>query len=699
MKDIRSISTALLLLISVTVVAQGQLEEAPLTKPYQWKSRAKYALQAGDLYTAIDYYERYCTAIPTKLKDAFTLADLYRRSRDYQSAAEWYNKCYEADPAKFADALYYKGLMLKQQADYAGALIAFEKYKSNHKSTMDKARKKQLKNDVLGAQLAPALLDSSTGIEVNNLDRSINNPHIELSPVLMNDSTLLYASLKANSIEYYHVDTPEAFPARQFYTAKKKDGEWKSEGRWKSKVNLEEVNTGNGVFSPDGNRFYFTRCETNNANKTICELYMATKKGGKWRNAERLGNGINSKTHTTTMPAIGTDTVKGNEILYFVSDRPGGKGGMDIWFSIYDTKKNAFKAPKNAGSKINTSATEMTPYYDQTTSALFFSSGGWPGIGGLDVFKAKGQMRRFEPAVHLGCPANSCADDLYFVAAKEEKTGFMVSNRLGGAGLKNPTCCDDIYSFGPAPIVIPVELYVKGRLLILEDAGNAELFNPELMSNLNSTLEPLSSATVSLYSVNDLGEAHFVKSTTTDSNGDYYFNVEPEGKYRVAIDKEGYLSKTDDLSTPAVEVSDTVELAPLPMLEITKEPIRLPNILYASNSAELSPEAASTIDTTLYRMLVENPDIIIEIGSHSDSRGSSSYNRSLSEKRAKSVQVYLAEKGIAVVRLEAKGYGEDELLEDDVDAEGKYNEAAGTVNRRTAFRIVGSVRGLVPDGE
>lgn len=677
--------TILGVLIAATPVFAQTPDSIPLTKPHQWKSRANYALMEGDVYTAIDYYEKYVKAMPTRWKEAHQLAELYRLSRDYVEAGKLYKACYEAQGTKYPKALYWYGVMLQHQGRYKEAGEAFAKYKKEGKASMDRSTKKQLKVDMISCEIAPALMDSDTQRNLDHLGNSVNKPHIELAPVFLDESTMLYASMRVEGLKYFDLEQPEAFPTRQFYTAKQgADGYWKSQGRWDHPANLLGENIGNGVFSADGERFYFTRCETDVKNRTVCGLFFCERKGARWSDPEPIPGGVNMDKYTSTMPAVGVDPKSGNEVLFFVSDRPGGKGGMDIWYTIYDVKRKTFKSAKNAGSKINTVSDEMTPYYDLQNNALYFSSAGHPGLGGLDVFQANGELKNFEEPVNVGAPINSCADDLYFVWLPSKETGFIVSNRLGGLALKNPTCCDDIYQF--SKVLPPRKFSIAGKLMALSSGADGALFNRDQMGQMPG----MPGATVHLYHIDKAtGDTLAHHTTTTDQQGYYIFPVDPDNDYHLRVEEEGYLAQSAFMSIEAEPAKDTLQVRPMGLLAVSKEPIRLPNINYATNSADLTPEAIATLDTTLYQLLVENPDLSIEISAHSDSRGSSNYNRALSEKRAASVKKYLVQKGISEARLTSIGYGEDQLLQKDIREDGSFDEEAGQLNRRTVFRILG----------
>ena len=177
------------------------------------------------------------------------------------------------------------------------------------------------------------------------------------------------------------------------------------------------------------------------------------------------------------------------EIVYFVSDREeGAKGGLDIWYTYFDARKKVWKEAANCKTKINTVGNEMAPYYDLESGTMYFSSDNWPGIGGFDVFKSVGMMKKWSgKPVNMRFPVNSGADDLYYVLDASGESGFMSSNRTGGFTLKNPTCCDDIYAFKWINVI---RVFTKGIVRDQDDSTNM----------------PLTDAVVSLYMIDESGE-------------------------------------------------------------------------------------------------------------------------------------------------------------------------------------------------
>lgn len=641
--------------------------------PKQIKRFAKGAVRQADYGSAIYYYEQYLKHKKDDRDVPFSIADCYRKYRDYVKAEEWYLKSLEQSRNTDAMSLYYLALMQKMNGKYKEASENFLKFKkmSSGKSEL-KPLVKQLKQQLAGCDSAKKMMDVPLKIVVTHLDTSINKIHEEASPASLNDSTLLYASLRSNKKEYTNPDDTLNSPVRKIYVAKKVKDNWVYTNEWEGPFNQPGSNTGNGAFSSDGKRFYFTRCKLNWQNKMICAIYVSESENGKWKEPRILDETVNNPKYTSTQPTVSVESVKKSEVVYFVSNRPGGKGGLDIWYTIYDPKKKKYRTPRNAGSKINTPQDEMTPYYDIDKHTLYFSSTGWPGLGGFDIFKALGELSKYTAAENAGFPLNSSADDLYYSEGKNKEEGFFVSNRKGSVAAKNPTCCDDLYAFKRLSYV---RLTVKGKV----------------EENDGQTKGSARKVTVNIY-VNNPNEKEpvFIKSVLSDEAGNYAVDVEQGMDYKLVISKEGYLNTESELSTRSYTKSQSIEMKheikPMP-----KDAIVLKNIYYDTDKSDLNPVAKANIDTLLYVLLVKNPEIKIEISSHTDYRGSDKYNQTLSQKRAESVVKYLIAKGIDKERLVAMGYGESKPLVPNKKPDGTDDAAGMEKNRRTEFRIIGLI--------
>ena len=677
-------------------------QEVPNYVPSKLKGFGKNAMEMGDTYSAIDYFEAYMAKRSDDHEVAFMLGDCYRLARNYTEAKEWYKKAYDLNPQKESEALFYYAQMLKTEQNYDEALKYFNKFKKEYDGNDERKLKKKLKDEIESCSRAKRIIDSSLVVAISPLDNTFNKASVELSPMFIDDNNFIFASLRSDTAMYYSsTEINPNIPVRKFYKGTKKENAFKFNGEWKEGAfNAANINTGNGAFSQDKKRFYFTRCEKNWKYKTICKIYKSEKKGTSWSIPEELPESINKKDFTSTQPAVGIDSKTLNEVLYFVSDREGGKGGLDIWYALYNQKKKIWKDPKNCGSEINTSADEMTPFIDNENKKLYFSSNGLPGIGGLDIYRATGECNKYLPAENVGYPINSTFDDLYYVLNSKKEEGFLVSNRPAKGNTQKSgyeSCCDDIYHFAFNQVI---KVAASGSVFAINDDEVNKILSegfektPDKSNAIKDTtkIKAVAGSVVSLYLVDKIsGNSIYIKNDTTDQNGKYFFTLEPSKDYIIEYENYGNFNKKVKLSTKGIVKSDTLKLKAIGVNVMPKLPLIIKNIYYDFDKAELKTPAKRTLDTTVFTLMKQFPSIVIEISSHTDSKGDDVYNKKLSQKRAESVVNYLISRGIPSNRLRAKGYGEEKPIAPNENADGTDNEIGREKNRRTEFRIIGSL--------
>lgn len=673
MRQILSFSALVLAFSLFGIRASGQ-QALPETEKLSMRKIRGYAtnsLRLGDTYSALVYYKEWAKRKPENDVVMYQLAELYRETRDYAHASEAYWKVLKLKGGdKYPMALYYAGDMDMQCGKYEDAKKNLSKFKRFANDMKDPWFKKMTLSKIDGCEMAIAMRDSVNSAEVQHLDESINKAHIEFSPIPVDSSTMIYGSLVGDGVEFYDMTEVDstALPKRKFYLAKKENGKWSSKGEYTDATGIVDEQIGNGALSPDGERFYFTKCQENFQGKTICHLFYSTKENGKWGEPVEMGDEINLPNYTTTQPAIGRESKRNQEVIYFVSDRPEGKGGMDIWFTEFHARSKRFRAPKNAGAVINTPGTEFTPYYDLATHTLYYSTDGKGGMGGLDVYKVEGEKSKWQKdsVIHMGKDINSPADDFDFVLNKDRQTGFLVSNREGGVALLNSTCCDDIYSF---EFVEYVNIPLNGKVIDSTCLNEVDIF---------------------LYMKDPVTGEKYLAEELKGNPCRFFFMLEPDREYTLEAKKVGYFNDVLEISTKNLTPADTLTKK-LRLKKIPKKPIVLNGINYGYDSADLTPEAKESLDTGLYPIMTENPQIIIELSSHTDSKGSDDYNLKLSDRRAKSVVDYMISKGIPAKRLVAKGYGESRPIADNEHEDGSDNPEGRALNRRTEFEIIGEL--------
>lgn len=657
------------------------------------------ALKAGDLYTAIDYLSAYITEKPTDAKILYQLGELYFQERNYPKAEHYYLEAFNANRKKYTEAQFKYTLCLKMQGKYEEAKLeanVFNRYRSNLKKSDSKYYKDKLKSELEGINMA--ITDTiHTNFIVTNIGKPVNHKHIDFNPISVGNEHLIFASLQLDKMEYFD-PAIDSIPKRKFYTAYKNGQNWKITGEFgNDSINDVNANTGNGAFSQDGMRFFFTRCTKEFDERMICKIYMSQKKNNEWQKAKILNEEINIPYFTSTMPAVGVSRLN-TDMLYYVSNRDGGRGGMDIWYTYWDSKRNQWRKPRNCGRHINTVGDELTPFYSVDRKMLFFSSDCRYNFGGFDIFSTRGSGRSFSDPTNMGTPVNSSYDDLYYNVSTEGYFGYLVSNRPGGQSLRHETCCDDIYEFIDSDYI---RIWLTGEIYGITDLdffnSIREDYEKDMkLDNVNTktdtaSVKLLNKYPVSLFMIDPTTNNEIFIKTDSTVNGAYNFNLEQGIDYTIKIKDFNRDEKVYPLTTKTITQDDTIIMDAIIVNTIPTEAIVLNNVYYEYNKSTLTEKAKEVIYETIYKILKKNPKIIVEISSHTDSVGSAEYNEILSQKRAESVVSFLTEKGIPELQLNAKGYGEKFPLERNTNIDGSDNKEGRAKNRRTEFKIIGEL--------
>lgn len=635
---------------------------------------AKEAVRTNNIYLAIVYLERNYSLDSTDTKTWEELAPLYLATHNYKKSESFYQKLIQSKSyKKHPEYLYYLALSEKAQGKYEEAKKNLLLFKKKANQIDDAAIKKLYKSELEGCELALSNLDEPGEFVVRNIGTSVNQPHIEFSPIPYGEDGMIFGSLTEQKERIYDLGEDSIFfPRRGLYVAEEIEGEWYKAGPFKGPFNTDEADIGNGCFSIDSNRFYFTRCKEDEIGKMICRIYVSNKDGKSWTEPELLDESVNMEGYTASHPTLGRESKRNYDVIYFVSDREGTKGGMDLWCSVYDARKKVYKNARNCGSRINTPGDEMTPFYDIQTKTLYFASNGLPGYGGFDIFKATGEMSRWENVSNIGNDLNSSYDDLDYALKPSGKGGYFVSNRPGGQSLYHPTCCDDIYAFTNTKFID-----ISTTLCLMDTAGNI-----------------LSGDLISLFLIDSSGRT--LVRTRVDAKGCTKFELRPGLEYELEGKKEGYFSNQVRLTT--VGIAQTTNIEKSMILERQPiEPIIISDIKYDFDSPNLTQRSKNILDTTLVLLFKKYPNLKFEISAHTDSKGSDAYNLKLSQKRAESVVRYLVSKGIPEQQLVPMGYGETKPIAPNENPDGTDNPTGREKNRRTEFKILGEIEEEIID--
>jgi len=402
------------------------------------------AFADGDYYSASIYYSGILHQDSSDISLAYKYAESCRLFNDYKSAEKWYSFVNRSSKRNvYPLSLFYLALMNKSNAKYAEAKNNFSSYYNAHKSEDTYYTKKAL-HEKEACVFAQKLMKDTLPVRIDHLNQNVNTPYSEFGAQQLGDSILVYSALRPNSTNEIEYLLPNFYLAK-VYKSKNTVAGWSKGKELPAKINNGKTNNANTYYTNDHKRIYFTRCNPDKIVDMKCAVYVTEFKNGKWQDPVKLNDKINLAGYTSTQPTIQTLPEDGGEVLYFVSDRPGGYGGNDIWYSLY--KDGKYNDPVNLGSMINTPGDEISPFYDNNSNTFYFSSDWHDGLGGYDIFKSKGGLNEWTKPQNLGYPINTSYNDLYFTVNENDTDGYFTSNRPGSFFIKGETCCNDIWSY------------------------------------------------------------------------------------------------------------------------------------------------------------------------------------------------------------------------------------------------------------
>jgi peptidoglycan-associated lipoprotein len=648
----------ILLIILISIVA---LPEADAQR--RKSERAYASFNAGEYYDAIDQFKDAYSKTSKSDKNnrtelVFMIAECYRLTNDPKNAETWYKLAVKSSYSK-PDAQYYLAESMKKNGKYQQAVDEFKKYKQ---VAPGDARADQ---EIRSCELSMEWQRNPEAYKVDEL-KELNSKESDFSPAYARDDfgVIYFTSARDDAAgSKTHGATGQSFTDIFESRVDKKS-------KWSTPVPVEGLNSdfedGTPAFSSDYREVYFTRCEAGKRETKGCEIMHSKRSGDAWSEPKNLG--ILPDSVVAAHPALSPDGMT----LYFVSDIAGGFGKKDIWQSTRSKGGDNWSKPVNLGPDINTPGDELFPYCRED-GTLYFSSDGLIGMGGLDIFSAKQQPDGSWVVKNMKSPINSFADDFGITFEDKEEKGIFSSTRKGKGN-------DDLYSFELPPLKFNVTGLVK-------DEKSGAVINASLVQLIASDGSNL--------------------QAETGSSGDFKFELKANVDYIFLASKRGYLNGKEKETTKGQEKSRdfmvTILLTPI------DKPIELPNILYDFGKWDLRPESMVSLDK-LVETLLDNPNVTIELMSHTDSRDTEEYNQELSQKRAQVVVQYLIDKGIAPERLLAKGYGEStpKVVDPDIAkidpflktgttlseqfinslANDEQREIAHQINRRTEFRVL-----------
>lgn len=416
----------LLLSFSIGSFAQKELGSIMKTAKEQYKK--------GDFVYALSFYQKAMAIDSNNVTVLWEYAETLRAYKDYRKAAYYYGKVYEKENTKlYPESVLYYGLMQKQNGNYTAALATFKqalrKYKAYKKDYLYLKAKREIESTTW------AIANSEENhVVIDLLPNEINTPNSEFGHTIYND-ILYFSSLRGDSVSANEEVYATTYKTK-LYSSLLKEEKF-HENELISAFSYENLNSGNGSFSLDGERYYFSICEDDNF-KYQCKIAVAYIEDGQFVDIDTLGEIINEPGANTTMPHIGE--LDGREVLFFVTNK-NKHNMMDIYFSFI--KKGTHYSEPLPLTKINSIDDEITPFWDKENQRLYFSSNWHDGYGGFDVFYSEYRDQQFSAPINAGLPINSPANDNYFFIHGD--SSYVSSNRIGVNYSKNPTCCSDIF--------------------------------------------------------------------------------------------------------------------------------------------------------------------------------------------------------------------------------------------------------------
>jgi outer membrane protein OmpA-like peptidoglycan-associated protein/tetratricopeptide (TPR) repeat protein len=546
-----------LLLIILVQFVSAQKYQTPSRSP---KTEAKIAdkfFAESNYYSAIEYYKDVVRQQPDNRYASYWLAVAYLYARDYHLAEVFFDKFSKIRPSAKANTKkwekedqilfdkfhYLYGQVLHRNGKNDEAIEHLNKFLKAYEPKDENDQLKTFaKLELQGAEFAKTAPRAK--VKVKWTGPTINRSYTEASPVCVGDSVLYYSSIKIAALSS-KVDTlifyngSKSKREYQIMKSVREGAEWgKGKPIKNEDINQEGYIVGNGAFNSDMTRFYFTKCLEMDDDRSLCNLFVANHDKGKFSKIERLPDPINSKeAYTSTHPTVRTSE-DGLEIVYFSSDMPGGKGGNDLWYCIR-SKGGDYKGPKHLKGPVNTVADEVTPYFDDSTKILYFSSNGHPGFGGFDVFGTKeSEDLGWDSVTNIGSPLNTGVDELYYTRSKDETYGYLTSNREGSVPLNGiKTASDDIFYWTNFNYGVQGIVFKEG-----DNEGGGMV-----------------GAKFNLYKKNEDGTKTLVGIDSTSRDGYYFFKLGPDADYTVEVVRPGFSSKFEDITTKGLADEDTLQ--------------------------------------------------------------------------------------------------------------------------------------------
>jgi outer membrane protein OmpA-like peptidoglycan-associated protein len=642
----------LCLILNIRLYAQNEKKDL---------RKGKEHFEYEEYRKGLPYLENAYKINPDNLETCYYLGKTYYIIGKKEKCLPLFEKIYKTNPNFKPDVTEYYAYTLHFEMKFDEAMKIYAKLRDQYKPTSKEffAYEKLISQCKNGKEL----IKKPVEVIIENAGAEINTEYPDFAPVVTaDDEEMIFTSRRPDCLGDI---APDGFHYEDLYIATKKDGKWTKGINMGTSINT----TGHDAsiaLSADGSKLYIYR-DVNGG-----DIYYSTLKGNKWSEPKNIGKPINSNDYEPSV-CISAD----GKWLFFVSNRPGGKGGRDIYLCEMG-KNGKWSEPRNL-EEINTEQDDDAPFFHPDGKTLYFSSKGHSSMGGYDIFKSELKPNgKFSKPLNLGYPINTTDDDIYFVITASGRHGYYASSKAGGYGEK------DIYIITfKLPEVATIETTEPNLKIEDKEAPISVVSTPSLtlLKGIVTDAQTGKPVEATLFIIDNEKNDTLYEITSNSTTGKYLVTL-PAGKnYGIVAQAPNYLFHSENFdiaqNTTYQEVQKDIQLKAIKK----GEKIILKNIFFDFDKATLRKESIAELER-LHKILTDNPKIKIKIGGHTDNVGSDAYNQQLSEKRAKAVVDWLIQHGIDASRLQYQGYGESVPIATNETDEGRQ------LNRRTEFEII-----------
>lgn len=627
----------------------------------------------GRYIDALEYYIKANNFNPNNAQLNYKIGICYLKTPEQEKSIEHFEKAYKLNPRISQDILYMIAQAYHQLHEFDIAIQKYREYKNSLTPKILAEIGKELDRKIKECEIGKQLKTQPARVFIDNLGSTINTEYPEYSPIINADESVIIFTSRRNTTTGGSRDVRDGKFYEDIYiayrTGKKEWGLPLNPGKPLNSVQ-HDATVG---LSPDGQTLLVYRGDNGG------DIFVSQLKGNQWTKPERLNKNINTKYHESSA-SLSPDGRK----LYFISDRPGGFGGRDIYVSELDAKGDWGPA-RNLGPVINSHNDEEGIFTHPDGRTIYFSSKGHNTMGGYDIFFSVFENNKWSTPTNIGYPINTAGDDVFFSISASGRHGYYSSSRMGGYGEQ------DIYVItflGPEKQMIfnsddNLLAFKTGAITqqVIEQVVEIQTASLTLLKGRildDVTREPIEAKII----LTDVALNKELAVFTSNSVTGRYLVSLPSGKnYGIAVTAPGYLFHSENFDIPERAAYQEIEKDIYLKKAAVGATVVLRNIFFDFAKATLRPESQNELDR-LIKLMTEMPNLKIEISGHTDNVGSAQFNKSLSERRAKAVVDYLIEKGISPTRLTYKGYGFDMPIATNDTDEGRQQ------NRRVEFKII-----------